>query len=60
MSPFWHLLRRPDDPTHAEQKFLDKNKNKKWMAKEGAYASIQGTRPYTLATSLNDSIGLAA
>jgi microsomal epoxide hydrolase len=57
--PFWHLLRRPDDPSHAEQKFLDKNK--KWMAKEGAYASIQGTRPYTLAASLNDSpIGLAA
>lgn len=57
--PFWHLLRSPHDPSHAEQKFLDKNR--KWMEKEGAYASIQGTRPYTLAAGLNDSpIGLAA
>ncbi|MGH9421260.1 MAG: epoxide hydrolase family protein, partial [Thermoanaerobaculia bacterium] len=57
--PFWHLLRKPANLSHAEEKFLDKNQ--KWMEKEGAYASIQGTRPYTLAAGLNDSpIGLAA
>jgi pimeloyl-ACP methyl ester carboxylesterase len=57
--PFAHTMRPPDDPSRAEKKFLEKNQ--KWIQKEGAYALIQGTRPYTLAWGLNDSpIGLAA
>jgi hypothetical protein len=32
-----------------------------WQRKDGAYALIQGTRPYTLARGLNDSpVGLAS
>jgi microsomal epoxide hydrolase len=57
--PFWHLFRKPDEPSHAETKFLERNQQ--WTQKEGAYALIQGTRPYTLAWGLNDSpAGLAA
>jgi microsomal epoxide hydrolase len=57
--PFWHLFQKPKDASHDEQKFLDASD--KWRQSEGAYALIQGTRPYTLADGLNDSpVGLAA
>lgn len=57
--PFWHLFQKPDDPSAEEQRFFDKNEQ--WIPTEGAYALIQGTRPYSLAPGLNDSpAGLAA
>jgi microsomal epoxide hydrolase len=57
--PFWHLFQKPKDPSRDEQAFFDRNE--KWIPKEGAYALIQGTSPYTLARGLNDSpAGLAS
>jgi microsomal epoxide hydrolase len=57
--PFWHAFRQPDDASLAEQEFLQRNQD--FQMGEGAYAMIQGTRPQTLADSLNDSpAGLAA
>jgi microsomal epoxide hydrolase len=57
--PFWHMFRKPKDVTHAEQRFLDNIAT--WQTSGGAYALIQGTRPYTLASALNDSpAGLAS
>jgi pimeloyl-ACP methyl ester carboxylesterase len=57
--PFGHILRKPDDPSPAEQKLFKKNED--WMQKEGAYALIQSTKPQSLAPGLNDSpAGLAA
>jgi len=57
--PFWHLFQKPAAPSHHEQKFLKESES--WQRTEGAYALIQGTRPYTLARALNDSpAGLAA
>jgi microsomal epoxide hydrolase len=57
--PFWHLFQKPRDPSRDEQTFFDRND--KWIQKEGAYALIQGTRPYSLARGLSDSpAGLAA
>jgi pimeloyl-ACP methyl ester carboxylesterase len=57
--PFWHLFQKPKDPSAAERAFFARNDE--WIPKEGAYALIQGTRPYSLAPGLNDSpIGLAA
>jgi microsomal epoxide hydrolase len=57
--PFWHLFQRPKQVSHAEERFLDTVE--KWRQTDGAYALIQGTRPYTLARALNDSpVGLAA
>jgi microsomal epoxide hydrolase len=57
--PFWHLFRKPKDASATERAFFAKNDD--WIPKEGAYALIQGTRPYSLAPGLNDSpIGLAA
>jgi microsomal epoxide hydrolase len=57
--PFWHLFQKPADVSRAEQRFLDANEQ--WQKTDGAYALIQGTRPYTLARGLNDSpAGLAA
>jgi pimeloyl-ACP methyl ester carboxylesterase len=57
--PFWHLFQKPKDPSDDEQHFFAKNDE--WIPKEGAYALIQGTRPYSLAPGLNDSpVGLAA
>ena len=57
--PFWHLFQKPKDVSRAEQHFLDDTA--KWQQSDGAYALIQGTRPYTLARGLNDSpAGLAA
>jgi len=57
--PFGHILRKPDDPSPAEQKLF--KKNEEWIQKEGAYALIQSTKPQSLAPGLNDSpSGLAA
>jgi len=57
--PFWHLFQRPDDLSHAEERFLEKATA--WQQKNGAYAYIQGNRPDTLGQALNDSpTGLAA
>jgi microsomal epoxide hydrolase len=57
--PFWHILRKPDDPSPAEEKML--KKNEEWIQKEGAYALVQSTKPLSLAPGLNDSpAGLAA
>jgi len=57
--PFWHALRKPDDPTHAERKYLDAVDT--FQKSDGAYAMIQGTQPQQLAVGLNDSpAGLAA
>jgi pimeloyl-ACP methyl ester carboxylesterase len=57
--PFWHLFQKPSDPSRDEQAFFARND--KWIPQEGAYALIQGTRPYSLARGLNDSpVGLAA
>ena len=57
--PFWHLFQKPDDLSHAEQRYVDGTTQ--WQQKDGAYALIQGTRPYTLARGLNDSpAGLAS
>jgi microsomal epoxide hydrolase len=57
--PFWHAFRKPSDATSDEAAYLadiDQFQNT-----EGAYAMIQGTRPQTLADTLNDSpAGLAA
>jgi microsomal epoxide hydrolase len=57
--PFWHTLQKPDDTTPAEDRLIAANID--FQMKEGAYAMIQGSRPETLADSLNDSpAGLAA
>ena len=58
--PFGHLLqKRPDDPSPAEKKFFEHND--KWLPTEGAYATIQSSKPQSLAHALNDSpAGLAA
>jgi microsomal epoxide hydrolase len=57
--PFWHLFQKPDDPSRDERTFFARSE--KWIPDEGAYALIQGTRPYSLSRSLNDSpTGLAA
>jgi pimeloyl-ACP methyl ester carboxylesterase len=57
--PFWHLFQPPKDPSRAEKRFLDASTA--WQKKEGAYALIQGTRPYSLGRGLQDSpTGLAA
>jgi pimeloyl-ACP methyl ester carboxylesterase len=58
--PFGHLLqKKPDDASPAEKKFFEHNE--KWLPKEGSYATIQSTKPQSLAQGLNDSpAGLAA
>jgi pimeloyl-ACP methyl ester carboxylesterase len=58
--PFGHLLHNePDDLSHAERKFFERNAE--WMPKEGAYAAIQSSKPQSLAHGLHDSpAGLAA
>jgi pimeloyl-ACP methyl ester carboxylesterase len=57
--PFGHILRKPDDPSQAEQKLF--KKSEEWLQKEGAYALIQSTKPQSLAPGLNDSpAGLSA
>jgi pimeloyl-ACP methyl ester carboxylesterase len=58
--PFGHLLQKHlEDLSSAEKKFLEHNA--KWLPKEGSYATIQSSKPQSLAHSLNDSpAGLAA
>jgi pimeloyl-ACP methyl ester carboxylesterase len=57
--PFGHLFQKPQDPSPNERKFFETNDQ--WLQKEGAYALIQSTKPYSLAEALNDSpAGLAA
>lgn len=57
--PFWHAFQKPNDLTHAEKEYLSRIEG--FTQKKGAYAAIQGTRPATLASALNDSpAGLAA
>jgi pimeloyl-ACP methyl ester carboxylesterase len=57
--PFWHAFQKPNDLSPAEERFLEAIEQ--FQMREGAYAMIQGTRPQTLAASLNDSpAGLAA
>jgi pimeloyl-ACP methyl ester carboxylesterase len=56
--PFGHIFQKPDDPSSTEIKYF--RNNEKWMQREGAYASIQSTKPQSLAHALNDSpAGLA-
>ncbi len=57
--PFGHLLqKKPDDASPAERKFFEHND--RWLPKEGAYATIQSSKPQSLAHALNDSpAGLA-
>jgi microsomal epoxide hydrolase len=52
---------RPEQPdlSEAEQRFL--HALQQWSLQEGAYSSLQSTKPQTLAYGLNDSpVGLAA
>lgn len=57
--PFGHLLLPLKNLTAKEKKL--KKKNERWIQTEGAYASIQSTKPQSLAYGLNDSpAGLAA
>jgi microsomal epoxide hydrolase len=57
--PFWHAFQKPKSLSPAEQKYFDEIQE--FQLREGAYAMIQGTRPRTLADSLNDSpAGLAS
>jgi pimeloyl-ACP methyl ester carboxylesterase len=57
--PFWHQFQKPSDPSREEAAFFARTDA--WVLTEGAYALIQGSRPYTLAAALNDSpVGLAA
>ena len=56
--PFGHGLMPLENPSKAEEKF--QKKNQIWVQTEGAYASIQSTKPQSLAYGLNDSpAGLA-
>jgi microsomal epoxide hydrolase len=57
--PFWHLFQKPNQVSRDEERYLDTVES--WQRTDGAYALIQGTRPYTLARGLNDSpAGLAS
>jgi pimeloyl-ACP methyl ester carboxylesterase len=53
--PFGHLFEKTDDPSPAEKQFFDLND--KWLPNEGAYATIQSSKPQSLAHGLNDSPG---
>lgn len=56
--PFFHSFQKPDDPSRAEQKYLDGIA--KFQRTQGAYAFVQGAQPQALAIGLNDSpAGLA-
>jgi pimeloyl-ACP methyl ester carboxylesterase len=57
--PFGHGMAPLDNPSKEEEKF--QQRTQLWVQKEGGYASIQSTKPQSLAYGLNDSpIGLAA
>lgn len=56
--PFFHAFRKPDDLSHAEQKYLDSIAG--FQQAQGAYAFVQGSQPQVTAVGLNDSpAGLA-
>jgi pimeloyl-ACP methyl ester carboxylesterase len=57
--PWYHLFTiPPNELTEAEKKYLQAGQQ--WSKTEGAYATIQSTRPQSLGYSLNDSpAGLA-
>ena len=57
--PFAHAMVPLENPSKAEEKFL--KKTQMWVQTDGAYSSIQSTKPQSLAYGLNDSpAGLAA
>lgn len=57
--PFYHSFAKPDDPSHAEKRYLDQIAE--FQRASGAYAFVQGTQPQVPALGLNDSpAGLAA
>ena len=49
--PFAHLFQKPDDLSLRERQFV--KAAEKWQQKEGAYAMIQGSVPFSLAPGLN-------
>jgi hypothetical protein len=54
-----YIFQVPADLSEAEQTFVAKAQA--WMQAEGAYASLQSTKPQTLGVALNDSpVGLAS
>ena len=55
------LLQAQSDDTLSQEEQQYKMKAQKWMAQEGAYMSVQSTKPDTLAYGLSDSpVGLAS
>lgn len=58
--PYWRLLAtQAEDLSEPEKKYLETGQQ--WLMTEGAYATMQATKPQTLAYGLNDSpTGLAA
>lgn len=57
--PFLHTYQTPDDPSRAEQKYLEAIQ--KFPQTQGAYALVQGSQPQVAAIGLADSpVGLAA
>jgi pimeloyl-ACP methyl ester carboxylesterase len=57
--PFFHSFQKPDDPSKAEQKYLEAIA--KFPQTQGAYALVQGSEPQVVAAGLNDSpVGLAS
>jgi pimeloyl-ACP methyl ester carboxylesterase len=56
--PFFHSFQKPDDPSHAERKYLDSIAT--FQRRDGAYAFVQGSQPQVPGVGLNDSpAGLA-
>ncbi|MFT4143715.1 MAG: epoxide hydrolase [Mobilitalea sp.] len=56
-----NLLQAQSSDTLSQEEHQYKMKAQEWMAKEGAYMSIQSTKPDTLAYGLSDSpVGLAS
>lgn len=51
--PFYHLYAPNENLSQAENTHIQKIND--WSMKDGAYGMIQGTKPKTLATGLNDS-----
>ena len=51
--PFAHTMMPLENKTKAEENFL--KKSSEWRTKEGAYSSIQATKPQSLAYGMNDS-----
>ena len=51
--PFAHGMMPLDNPGNAEKKF--QKQTEMWVQTEGAYASLQSTKPQSLAYGVNDS-----